>query len=136
MIMYVFFILLIISAFICLYFSFIRPIRNNILKKIVLFFGSVILYLALLLLMGYTSLGNHFTRGLGSERAVFLLLFPPIFVFVLLCFYFFVIRSIIRKIKRIKEKDKSNKIPDTCPHCKNPNPDKKPICEWCGNKIC
>ena len=31
----------------------------------------------------------------------------------------------------------SNKIniPDTCPHCKNPNTKKIRLCEWCGNKI-
>ena len=26
-------------------------------------------------------------------------------------------------------------IPDTCPHCKNPNTKKIKECEWCGNKI-
>ncbi len=26
-------------------------------------------------------------------------------------------------------------IPDTCPHCKNPNTKKLNICEWCDNKI-
>lgn len=27
-------------------------------------------------------------------------------------------------------------IPDTCPHCKNPNSKKIRLCEWCGNQIC
>jgi hypothetical protein len=27
-------------------------------------------------------------------------------------------------------------IPDTCPHCKNPNIKKIRLCEWCGNQIC
>jgi hypothetical protein len=26
-------------------------------------------------------------------------------------------------------------IPDTCPHCKNPNTKKIRLCEWCGNQI-
>lgn len=27
------------------------------------------------------------------------------------------------------------KIPDKCPHCKNPNTKKIRLCEWCGNQI-
>lgn len=27
-------------------------------------------------------------------------------------------------------------IPETCPHCKNPNNKKIRLCEWCGNQIC
>jgi hypothetical protein len=26
-------------------------------------------------------------------------------------------------------------VPDTCPHCKNPNVKKIRLCEWCGNQI-
>ena len=26
-------------------------------------------------------------------------------------------------------------MPDKCPHCKNPNPKKIRLCEWCGNQI-
>ena len=26
-------------------------------------------------------------------------------------------------------------IPDTCPHCHNPNNRKTRLCEWCGNQI-
>lgn len=26
-------------------------------------------------------------------------------------------------------------IPDSCPHCKNPNTKKIRLCEWCGNQI-
>jgi hypothetical protein len=26
-------------------------------------------------------------------------------------------------------------IPDTCPHCKNPNTKKIRLCEWCGGQI-
>jgi hypothetical protein len=26
-------------------------------------------------------------------------------------------------------------IPDTCPHCKNPNTKKIRLCEWCENQI-
>ncbi len=26
-------------------------------------------------------------------------------------------------------------IPDTCPHCKNPNSKRIRSCEWCGNQI-
>ena len=27
-------------------------------------------------------------------------------------------------------------IPDTCPHCKNPNTKRIRLCEWCGSQIC
>jgi hypothetical protein len=26
-------------------------------------------------------------------------------------------------------------IPETCPHCKNPNTKKTNLCEWCGNQV-
>lgn len=26
-------------------------------------------------------------------------------------------------------------IPDSCPHCKNPNIRKLRVCEWCGSQI-
>lgn len=26
-------------------------------------------------------------------------------------------------------------IPDTCPHCKNPNRKRIRLCEWCGDQI-
>ena len=26
-------------------------------------------------------------------------------------------------------------IPETCPHCKNPNTNRSTTCEWCGNQI-
>ncbi len=26
-------------------------------------------------------------------------------------------------------------IPETCPHCKNPNSKRIRLCEWCGNQI-
>ena len=26
-------------------------------------------------------------------------------------------------------------IPETCPHCKNPNTKRIRLCEWCGNQI-
>jgi hypothetical protein len=29
----------------------------------------------------------------------------------------------------------ATEIPDTCPHCKNPNSKKIRLCEWCGNQI-
>ena len=29
----------------------------------------------------------------------------------------------------------TTEIPDTCPHCKNPNTKKIRLCEWCGNQI-
>ena len=37
--------------------------------------------------------------------------------------------------KREQEEKKSNPIPATCPHCKNPNTKKLRECEWCGNEI-
>jgi hypothetical protein len=27
-------------------------------------------------------------------------------------------------------------IPDSCPHCKNPNTKRIRLCEWCGSQIC
>ena len=27
-------------------------------------------------------------------------------------------------------------LPDTCPHCKNPNNKRIRLCEWCGGQIC
>jgi len=30
---------------------------------------------------------------------------------------------------------KNINIPETCPHCKNPNTKGIRICEWCGNQI-
>jgi transposase-like protein len=30
----------------------------------------------------------------------------------------------------------TSKIPETCPHCKNPNTKRIRLCEWCGNQIC
>ena len=27
-------------------------------------------------------------------------------------------------------------IPETCPHCKNPNTKRIRLCEWCGEQIC
>jgi uncharacterized membrane protein YhaH (DUF805 family) len=29
----------------------------------------------------------------------------------------------------------SDKIPDVCPHCKNPNNRRTRLCEWCGSQI-
>jgi len=63
-----------------------------------------------------------------------------LFFTVILCFVFFVISPLIRKIRgrasQIKENIKYKNIPEICPHCKNPNPNKLTVCEWCGNKIC
>lgn len=33
------------------------------------------------------------------------------------------------------EKTKVQRIPDTCPHCKNPNSKGIRICEWCGSQM-
>ncbi len=67
-----------------------------------------------------------------------LLLFSVLFIF----FYF------VRKGKTSKDENPKtnntnkliNKIPDidipeTCPHCKNPNTKKMRECEWCGSQI-
>ena len=34
------------------------------------------------------------------------------------------------------EMSSNSSIPDTCPHCKNPNAKQLRICEWCGGQIC
>ena len=36
----------------------------------------------------------------------------------------------------IKTNQENIVIPDTCPHCKNPNVKKIRLCEWCGGQIC
>ncbi len=35
----------------------------------------------------------------------------------------------------LKTTGDSNKIPDVCPHCKNPNNRRTRLCEWCGSQI-
>lgn len=44
-----------------------------------------------------------------------------------LIIYFIVRKPVLSNI--------SIKIPETCPHCKNPNNKKIRLCEWCGNQI-
>jgi hypothetical protein len=36
-------------------------------------------------------------------------------------------------IEEKKPMEEMINIPDTCPHCKNPNSKKIRLCEWCGN---
>jgi len=53
-------------------------------------------------------------------------------------FYFLFIRPNKKRIEQEKIKKEQGKqiiIPDTCPHCKNPNTKKLQVCEWCGNEI-
>ena len=38
--------------------------------------------------------------------------------------------SLVNEVKEVKID-----IPETCPHCKNPNTKKIRLCEWCGNQI-
>jgi hypothetical protein len=85
--------------------------------------------------------------------SIFLLIFPP-FVFVipitLLNIWFYRQYNIfiknnptnLKTKSEIAEYDSTNIsesvseiIPDTCPHCKNPNTKKLRLCEWCGNQI-
>jgi len=54
----------------------------------------------------------------------------------------YLLYAIVIGIKEKKQQDKPDKslknviIPNTCPHCKNPNTKKLQDCEWCGSKIC
>jgi hypothetical protein len=64
-----------------------------------------------------------------------------------LVFFIFSIRKIMSKKKNIVNQEMPRKfdtektqettlmIPDSCPHCKNPNTKKIRLCEWCGNQI-
>ena len=38
--------------------------------------------------------------------------------------------SLVNEVKEVKID-----IPETCPHCKNPNTKKIRLCEWCGSQI-
>ena len=44
-------------------------------------------------------------------------------------------RSISESEIQITQDEQQIIIPDTCPHCKNPNSKKIRLCEWCGNQI-
>lgn len=49
-------------------------------------------------------------------------------------------RDILHKLTNEIKIDKTTlqvieMIPDSCPHCKNPNTKKIRLCEWCGNRI-
>ncbi len=61
--------------------------------------------------------------------------------FLLLIIVFFILRKYkIKRTKNIEQIKKSSNydeidIPETCPHCKNPNTKKVRLCEWCGNQI-
>ena len=76
--------------------------------------------------------------GLGTLECAFILLL------VLLCKFYFFSRKGVKDKKNVdsinsQKKSLSNElrvdIPDTCPHCKNPNTKKIRLCEWCGNQI-
>jgi len=134
--------LTVVVASLCIYFFVIRSKRINATKKFLLSIGILYLFWVGLVI------SDGVFRWMGSSRmgveswddVLNACLSPLIVTVILLCLYFFVIRPIARKIKRgtnqIKEKIQYIKIPEICPHCKNPNPDKKTECEWCGNKIC
>jgi len=129
------------AAFLCLYFFVIRSKGINATKKLLLSIGILYFFWVVLVV-------SDAVFKMGNGRTVVEIwnvvwgacFFPLPLIAIFLCFYFFVIRPIARKIKKetnqIKEKIQYINIPEICPHCKNPNPDKKPICEWCGNKIC
>lgn len=70
-------------------------------------------------------------------------IFFPIFLFLIIGFLiyrFFKIKKGIQKelttnITLQKSLEEVINIPDSCPHCKNPNTKKIRLCEWCGNQI-
>jgi len=43
-------------------------------------------------------------------------------------------REAAEKAMKKAIEDKEALIPNTCPHCKNPNTKKLRVCEWCGNR--
>lgn len=75
----------------------------------------------------------------GGSEWIFIL------TFLLLVIYYFTRKGTKQKLAEQNNSDsKGNmvlpkhveiKIPDTCPHCKNPNTKKIRLCEWCGNQI-
>lgn len=66
-------------------------------------------------------------------------------IIILLIIIFLIYRFLNRKkvnqqelpkiIEQQKPLDEKINIPDTCPHCKNPNTKKTRLCEWCANQI-
>jgi hypothetical protein len=76
---------------------------------------------------------------LGSEE---------LFIIIIIAFILgvFFIRKRSNDLKNSKADNRNNTyqlntenkilIPNTCPHCKNPNPKRVSLCDWCGNQIC
>lgn len=70
--------------------------------------------------------------------------FAPFLLVILAVFFYRKNKKIMNKeikqrindseITTIQDIEQIN-IPDTCPHCKNPNSKKIRLCEWCGNQI-
>jgi Ca2+/Na+ antiporter len=68
--------------------------------------------------------------------------YPNFLLAVLIFFviYFLYVRAYTKSNMKENENCKqisniSLDMPDTCPHCKNPNSKKTRTCEWCGNQI-
>jgi len=134
--------LTIVAASLCIYFFVIRSKKINATKKFLLSICILYLFWAGLVISDgvFRWMGNGRMGVESWDDVLIACLNPLIITVILLCLYFFVIRPIARKIKRgtsqIKEKMQYRKIPDVCPQCKNPNPNKLTVCEWCGTKIC
>ena len=110
------------------------------MKKVFLIIGIVLLILYVC--FGLACIGLVFQNfDFSWKKDAFIALTIILVIYVLVC-WFIVGNSLIRKIrqdiKRKRKEDKKSKIviPDTCPHCRNPNTNKTLVCEWCGNKIC
>ncbi len=99
-----------------------------------------------------TGLDGKFTVQLSGKKVYVFPWIHPLLVFILafslvgLLFVipFFSYSKLATEIaNHIKEKCEKNeipstelsKIPDTCPHCKNPNSKRIRSCEWCGHQI-
>lgn len=71
--------------------------------------------------------------------------FAPFLLVILIVFFYRKNQKIIMNKKINQRRNDSEittihdieqiSIPDTCPHCKNPNSKKIRLCEWCGNQI-
>ncbi len=66
------------------------------------------------------------------------LFFFRLIIILLIISIVFLIKKYIKK--NTEKKSENNTIdliiiPDSCPHCKNPNTKKIRLCEWCGNQI-
>jgi len=99
-----------------------------------------------------TGIQGKFSVQLSGKKVyVFPWIFPPLALFLgltiiglLLIIPFLTNSRIAKEIANYVKENCDNpdirsvelsKIPDTCPHCKNPNSKRIRSCEWCGNQI-